>query len=107
MQVTWRWQQNKFPEIQKQLPKALQEVCLEIAQSVQADAKSTVPVRTGRLRDSITAEEIKDGAVVYTELHYAPVVEYGGHGSPPRPYLTPAAESNTNHPSMGRLEDKL
>lgn len=79
---------------------------------IQSDAKRLAPVDTGRLRNSIAveAEETAAGAVaeVGSNVIYAPYVEYGtgqrgdpsvDHrqdwlGTPPHPFLRPAAEYN-------------
>lgn len=107
MQVTYRWQKNNIPRIIAQLPKAAREIALEVAEGIKDDAQNTVPVITGQLRDSIQAEEVDDGAVVYSELEYAPIVEFGGHNRPAKPYLVPAAEAHTTDPAMSKLEAKL
>lgn len=48
---------------------------------VQADARRLVPVRDGELRTSIKTRAKMDGdkaiGEVYTNLHYAPYVEFG------------------------------
>lgn len=82
---------------------------------VQGDAKRLVPVDTGRLRNSIMVEveETAAGAIaeVGSNVEYAPYVEYGtgqrgdpsvNHvvdwlGTPPHPFLRPAAEYNRDN----------
>jgi len=107
MNVTYRWEKNNFPKIRAKLPKAMRDICLEVAEHIRDEAKTIVPVRTGRLRDSIQAEIEGDDAVVYSDVDYAPIVEFGGHGRPPKPYLVPAAEVHLDDPAMYRLEEKL
>ena len=51
-------------------------------------AREAAPVLTGRLRDSIQAQEGK----VFTPVPYAAHVEFGGPGRPPRPFLSAAAD---------------
>lgn len=63
------------------------------ASKVQGDAKLLAPVDTGKLRDSIKAETKEIGGKVvgriYTNLEYAPYVEFGtgqrGEASPSPP----------------------
>ena len=59
-----------------------------------AEAKRHCPVETGKLRDSIHAEEHMQEAcmeiTVGSDLAYAASVELGTLQSPPRPYLAPA-----------------
>ena len=40
-------------------------------------AKQECPVDTGRLRDSISHQEVKDATYIGTNVEYAPDVEYG------------------------------
>lgn len=56
----------------------LQKIALRIAHRVRAiTVTDTVPVRTGELRRSITAQRYSDGAVVGTNKLYAAAVHEG------------------------------
>lgn len=55
-------------------------------------ARSVVPVRTGRLRDSIRSEVSESTLTLSANTEYAIAVEFGHHAVPARPYLRPAAE---------------
>jgi HK97 gp10 family phage protein len=58
-----------------------------------AEAKRLAPVRTGRLRDSITARQLGPLSwEVSAEAPYAVFVEYGSRGRPARPFFRPAFE---------------
>jgi HK97 gp10 family phage protein len=61
--------------------KALQAGLLQAAKEVQGRAKLLAPVNDGYLRNSISADvEVKEGIVigrVFTNLEYAPYVEFG------------------------------
>lgn len=59
------------------------------AQDVADLARAYVPVDTGRLRDSITAEPGR----VYSDVEYAGFVEYGTSDTPAEPYMRPAADT--------------
>lgn len=50
------------------------------------------PVRTGRLKRSLTLTKTPDGAVINTDVPYAAKVEFGGYRNPPRHYLGLGAE---------------
>lgn len=73
---------------------AARKEVLRGALNVQAGAKRRCPVKTGRLRNSIAVEMIGSGmeAHVGTNVHYAPMVEFGTRRMAARPYLFPALE---------------
>jgi HK97 gp10 family phage protein len=64
---------------------------------VETAAKRLAPVDTGRLRSSITRELSRDGqglvAVIGTNVHYAPHVEFGTVRMRAQPYLRPALDA--------------
>lgn len=61
----------------------------QLAEDVEGAAKAGAPVDTGALRDSITHDHER----VYTDLYYAPFVEYGTATNGPQPFLRPAADT--------------
>lgn len=74
------------------------------AAAVLADAKSRVPVRTGRLRDSLEASESPEGGMeVGSGLDYAAFVENGTYKDAPQPYLGPAADKGESILATGVL----
>jgi len=91
---------------------AIKNIMKEIGFKVEADAKKTVPVDTGRLRASIsTAISGQSGhsekdkvrtpsgepgfvVVIGSNVKYAPFVEFGTHKMSARPYLLPAYHKN-------------
>lgn len=68
----------------------------EMLPRVQQDAKSKVPVATGRLRNSIKTklDRYKFSGSVYTEVRYSHLVEYGTKSMTARPYMRPALDEN-------------
>lgn len=56
------------------------------------EARSRVPVRTGRLRDSLAVRAGGTAASVSTGCAYAAAVELGTSRQPPRAFLHPAAQ---------------
>lgn len=64
---------------------------------VETAAKRLAPVDTGRLRSSISRELGRDGqglvAVIGTNVHYAPHVEFGTVRMRAQPYLRPALDA--------------
>jgi HK97 gp10 family phage protein len=86
---------GSFPKFLKAavVTRALIDVELgRVAEQVVEDAKSRVPVRSGRLRDSIKAAPVFGGIEVGPSAFYAALVEFGTAKVPPRPYMMPAAE---------------
>lgn len=57
--------------------------------AVEGEAKKLAPVDTGRLRASITRDADLTGAIVGTNVEYAPFVELGTSKQPAQPFLVP------------------
>lgn len=67
-----------------------------IGGKAESYAKKLCPVDTGRLRNSITHQQMDENTeVIGTNVEYAPFVELGTHKMNPRPFLRPAAENHT------------
>ena len=96
------WDVDAFME---QVRSDVYKKLLNAATAVQESARSLCPVKTGRLRDSITVTGNGEDAVsVGTEVPYAADVEFGHvrklkDGSeehvPAQPFLVPALEGVT------------
>lgn len=68
------------------------EVCGSVAEGF---AKDLCPVKTGRLRASITHKVLDERtAIIGTNVKYAPYVEMGTRRMAARPFLRPAAENH-------------
>lgn len=77
------WQEKLQPDIGEMLHR--------VADLVLADAKDQVPVKTGRLRDSLVAEVSDTEARVGSrDVDYAQDVELGTAHEHARPYLKPS-----------------
>lgn len=61
---------------------------------VEGDAKLLAPVKSGRLRDSITARVDGEQAIIGTNVEYAPYMEYGTKFTKARSYLRPSLDRN-------------
>ena len=76
------------------------------ARDIEADAKHMAPVRTGNLRNSITATTTDLAgvaeAVIGPTAEYGAYVEFGTSRQSPQPYLGPAADNR-----LPGLEDAL
>lgn len=57
--------------------------------AIESEAKRLAPVDTGRLRASITHDSDETGAVIGTNLEYAPFVELSTRNTPAQPFLVP------------------
>jgi HK97 gp10 family phage protein len=85
-------QQNRLPTIARELRPRVAAAVRTAAMNIQANAQTTVPVDTGRLKNSIAARQISEMEwVVGTSVDYALYVEMGTRRTPARPYLRPAA----------------
>lgn len=70
----------------------------ETGDRIVSDAKQIVPVRTGRLQNSIQVAETREGGLVIVALtSYASYVEFGTSRMFARPYLRPAIRKNLTH----------
>lgn len=131
--VVVRLTTNRFGEIARRLPSVVSRICEDSAKAIETDVKAGMAeskagrvyeghqasapgempaVDTGALVNSIQTEQ--DGAtkwVVYTNMEYAPHLEYGAPaaGIAPRPFFTPAAERERENfiRALGDLEDRL
>lgn len=73
---------------------AVGDAVREAAMMIERDAKTNVPVDTGRLRGSIASEEKTPLLFeVGTNVEYATHVEFGTSKMAAHPYLEPAVES--------------
>lgn len=83
-----RWQVRKTQSIR--------ELVKRTANNVRRNARRRVPVRTGRLRKSISVKYSDDklAAFVRAVAPYSHLVEYGSAvtGAQPRPFMMPAYE---------------
>lgn len=127
---------NRFPEIIAKMPEAameiVEETLVEIDQAVKtgmgsggggrtythgsvvhtASAPGSMPaVDTGALRASLSHQIIRGEyrGIYFTNMDYAPHLEYGTSKMAARPFMTPAAErARTNFMSkMRNLESRL
>ena len=61
----------------------------ELAEAIAEEARNRAPVRTGRLKRSISAVD----GVVYIDAFYASFLEDGTSRSAPQPFVRPAIEA--------------
>jgi HK97 gp10 family phage protein len=79
------------PGWEQHLEPGTEEFLKKVADLVLKDAKDRVPVKTGRLRDSLIAEVSGNEAQVGSrDVDYAEDVELGTAHQHPEPYLKPA-----------------
>jgi len=69
---------GKLDTLSKDMRKNVEYTINKHALRIESDAKSRVVVDTGRLRSSIKTEKLGElGRTVYTNVEYAPYVEFG------------------------------
>ena len=72
---------GKLDTLKKNMRKDVEYTINKHALRIESDAKSRVVVDTGRLRSSIKTEKLGElGRTVYTNVEYAPYVEFGTKG---------------------------
>lgn len=90
---------NFHPErVMEAVDKASWEAAVKTAVDIENDARDLVPVKTGKLRDSIRVTVGKvDGLVVmeaYTTSGYGGYVELGTFKTRAQPFMRPAINKN-------------
>ena len=90
--------QKELAEMDKRIGASLPQAAQAGALVLEEEAKRRAPRRTGKLQDSIKNRKgkRKKGSaehVVYTDLFYAPFVEYGTRKMSKRPFMRPAADT--------------
>lgn len=80
----------------KNFSENLEDELGRVAEITVQTAKRKVPVRTGKLRDSIDAEVSRKGWTIEVDIWasepYAAFVENGTSKSPPQPFMKPAKQ---------------
>lgn len=87
---------NNAKEFLEALDEAKEKIFEEWGQVAEGYAKRLCPVRTGRLRNSISHDSDNDSAYIGTNVEYAPFVETGARGRKAQPYLKPAVADHAN-----------
>lgn len=91
--ATVKIKSNRLPAISKALRPKVATVIKQGATDIQSKAQQLVPVLTGTLRRSITAQFPSDlSARIGPSVKYGVFVEMGARGRGAKPYLRPAAE---------------
>lgn len=84
----------RLKALAKQSTSALKRAVTQSSIHVEGEAKSRAPVKTGRLRSSITHEIIDNESNITgqigTNVEYAPHVEFGTIKAKAKPFLVPA-----------------
>lgn len=82
----------------RELDEEMKQIHLDLAREVVEKARRNVPVKSGRLRDSLRPSgTVRDavGRAGKASVPYAPIVHWGwpARGIPSRPFLREAAEA--------------
>lgn len=73
MKINFTWDKNLDAKILNAIELGITAGCIE----VERRAKANCPVDTGNLRSSITRKIDKKEGIVFTDVGYAPYVEFG------------------------------
>ena len=95
MQTTFELKidQSKLDNMGPRVREALQQAIGKIAKDIEADAKTTVPVDTGFLKNSILARQVTPMLWrVNVGANYGIYVEFGTRFMAARPYFVPAVD---------------
>lgn len=130
IKITYKENKSFYSDLEKLLVQDIEAEIDRTIQDIETDAISKAPVDLGVLRGSIKSDVDGLEGVVYTNVHYAPYLEFGtgglvdvpeglesyaiqfkGQGIKqvnlmPRPYLYPAWKTNTIK-MLERLEKKI
>lgn len=100
--VEARWVFDRSPVVAEKLPGLLEALVVKATQDLEAEAKVNASGRpgprvvTGILRGSITSETTRAGqrteGRVFTNVDYAPYLEYGTRYHRAYPFLGPAVD---------------
>jgi HK97 gp10 family phage protein len=87
---------SRIPQIALTLDARITAALRAGAEAVEQDARSRVPVASGRLRDAIHTEVEGDDVYVIAgddDVFYGHLIEHGTSRVPARPFLVPALEA--------------
>lgn len=98
---------RNLEKAQKQIEDGVRKAAMRTAFEIEAEAVSRVPVDSGRLKGSISTQEVGDvievgsGVKAGSEVEYAHFVEFGTSRQAAQPYLQPAVEiAKQKYPNM-------
>ena len=97
---------NLTDDVIRELRLAIHRALVKIGLVVVGYAKRLCPVRTGRLRNSITFFTDDDTVITGTNVEYAQCVEEGTSEQKAQPYLRPAVENHLDK-YQAIVEDEL
>lgn len=93
-------------DVISKLRQAIHRALVKIGLVAEGYAKRLCPVRTGRLRNSITFYTDDDTVTIGTNVEYAQCVEEGTSKQKAQPYLRPAVEDHLDQ-YQAIVEDEL
>jgi HK97 gp10 family phage protein len=83
--------------VKKATDEAIERALEAVGLQAEGYAKELCPVDTGRLRNSITHQQIeKNTEAIGTNVEYAPYVEMGTQRMKAQPFIKPAAEDHVS-----------
>lgn len=94
-----------FEKLDKNATNGLKRLIGETVVNIHRDTTQACPVKTGTLRSSYTMEVKETEGAMYTDIDYAPSVEYGTDRQRSQPHFEPAVEKHL--PDFEKALEKL
>jgi len=98
---------HNIEQLSKDIEAGVRKAQLRAAFEIEQEAVANVPVDTGRLKGSISTQEVGDtievgsGVKAGSEVEYAHYVEFGTQHQAAHPFLQPAVETvKAKYPQM-------
>lgn len=92
--MTFEIKSDNIQQAIKDKDERVVKALVQIGLMMERYAQNRCPVRTGRLRSSITNDHDDTSVIVGTNVEYAPYVEYGTSRQRAQPYLKPSVQEH-------------
>jgi len=86
-------------EMTPAIRKAIERFLIKAGAVIKSSAKANAPVKTGRLRDSISSnvDKVRNEVIIGPNVEYGVYQEFGTKYMKAQPYMRPALEDNVDN----------